>query len=228
MALELAQAKAHVIVNYLSNEVAAKETAQQVEALGGRATTIQADVGSAEDIERLLNSLESDGLAIDILVNNAGSILRPAAWNEQSDDDLVATINMHLIGPMRLIRALAPGMASRGYGRIINISTTYAIHGAAPVLAYTAAKAGLMTITYAMASELGQNNVTVNAIAPGNFATAMTDGAGEQVKEWSISTTPLGRLGDPAEIGHALRFLLESTFITGHVLVVDGGQLLNI
>jgi NAD(P)-dependent dehydrogenase (short-subunit alcohol dehydrogenase family) len=162
------------------------------------------------------------------LVNNAGDILRPGAWDEQSDEDLERTIYMHLVGPIRLIRGLAPKMAEDGYGRIINIASTYGITGAAAVLSYTAAKAGLISVTYSMARELGSSGITVNAIAPGNFDTAMTESAGPDMKEWAISTTPLARLGEPSEVAHAMRYLLDAEFVTGTVLVVDGGQLLNV
>lgn len=226
MAMELGRRGAHVFVNYKSNQEAAQATAKEIEALGGSATVVQGDVGLADDTGRLV-SVVSEESGVDILVNNGGAILRPGAWNEQSDADLVSTINMHLVGPLRLVRALAPAMADRGFGRIVNITSTYGITGAAPVLAYTAAKAALISMTYAMARELGAAGVTVNAIAPGNIDTAMTESAGPDVKDWAISTTPVGRLGYPDEVAHALGYFLENPFVTGHVLVVDGGQILN-
>lgn len=227
MSIELAAAGAHVLVNYRQDEEAAKQTADEITALGAEASLIRADVGDAHDVEHLVAFIESRGLAVDILVNNGGTILRPGSWNEQSDEDLVRTVNMHLVGPIRLIRALAPHMIAQEFGRIVNITSTYAITGAAAVLSYTAAKAGLLSLTYAMARELGPHGITVNAIAPGNIDTALTNSAGEGVKEWAVSTTPLGRLGVPTEVAQALRYLMEADFVTGHVLVVDGGQLLN-
>jgi 3-oxoacyl-[acyl-carrier protein] reductase len=227
MALALAGPGTHVIVHYRNDDESAKETARLIEQHGGSSTLMSADLTSIQQIESLLDNIDQLGLSIDILVNNAGAIIRPASWQEQSDEDMVRTTNLNLLAPMRLIRLVAPKMIERGFGRIVNITSTYAITGAAPVLAYTAAKAGIISLTYSMARELGPHGITVNAIAPGNIDTDMTQSAGPDTIAWAVSTTPLARLGTPAEVAGALRYLLDADFVTGHVLVVDGGQLLN-
>jgi len=228
MAVKIAEPGTHVIIHYHHEISQAKETAELAEARGATTTLLSADLSDAEEVETLAHGIKELDLSIDILVNNAGAVIRPASWLEQSDDDLVRTINLNLLAPIRLIRTFAPGMIERGAGQIINITSTYAMTGAAAVLSYTVAKAGLITLTQAMARELAPHGIRVNAIAPGNFDTDMTSSAGSDSVSWVISTTPLGRLGIPTEVADALQYLLEAKFITGHVLVIDGGQLLQI
>lgn len=227
MAVELAKPGGHIVVHYNNDADSAKETAHLIEERGGSCTLMSADLSRRDELETLVQKLEQLQLEVDVLVNNAGAIIRPASWNELSDDDLDRTIDLNLLAPMRLIRAFAPGMIERGFGRIINVTSTYAMTGAAPVFAYTAAKAGIISVTYSMARELGPHGITVNAIAPGNIDTEMTASAGADTVAWAISTTPLARLGTPTEVAGALRYLVDSEFVTGHILVLDGGQLLN-
>lgn len=228
MAVNIAEPGTHVIIHYHHELSQARETAELAEARGATTTLLSADLSEGEEVEALARSIKELDLSIDILVNNAGAVIRPASWLEQSDDNLVRTINLNLLAPIRLIRMFAPGMIKRGAGQIINITSTYAMTGAAAVLSYTAAKAGLVTLTQAMARELAPHGIRVNAIAPGNFDTEMTSSAGSDAVSWVISTTPLGRLGIPSEVADALQYLLGAKFITGHVLVIDGGQLLQI
>lgn len=226
-ALALANAGADIAVNYLRSAEEAGEVVAEIRALGRRCEAFSADVADAEAIRELVTSVESSLGPISILVNNAGTISRPGSWSEQSDQDSLHEVRTHLLGPMTAIKAVAPGMVARKSGRIINISSTYGLTGAAAVLAYTSAKAALVSLTQAMARELGPHGITVNCVAPGNIDTAMTRSAGEGVIQWVIDTTPVGRLGTPEEIADAIMFLLRSDFITGHTLVVDGGQILN-
>jgi 3-oxoacyl-[acyl-carrier protein] reductase len=228
MAVKIAQPGTHVIIHYHHEISQARETAELAEARGATTTLLSADLGEAGEVEALVQDIRMLDLPIDILVNNAGAVTRPASWLEQSDDDLVRTINLNLLAPMRLIRMFAPDMIKRGAGQIINVTSTYALTGAAAVLGYSVAKAGLITLTRAMARELAPHGIRVNAIAPGNFDTDMTSSAGPDTVSWIISTTPLGRLGIPSEVADALQYLLEAKFITGQVLIIDGGQLLQI
>ncbi|WP_119072035.1 SDR family NAD(P)-dependent oxidoreductase [Aggregatilinea lenta] len=227
-ALELAKRGADVLVHFHREADRAEEVVSEIRNIGRRSEAYQADIGNASDIFRMANEVLGRYGHLDILVNNAGTIVRPASWNEISKEDVDRTIDINLKGAIYCIQAFAPSMVERQSGRIINVTTTYAITGAAPVLVYTAAKAGIISMTKAMAQELGKHGVTVNAVAPGNFDTDLAVESGDAVNEWAISTTPLGRLGKPVEIGEAVVFLVESDFITGHTLVVDGGQLLNI
>jgi len=227
-ALEFADSTTKLILIYHEDELAASSLKKNLSEKQVEYLIVKCDLSERKEVLKLKEKvLESFG-RIDILVNNAGAIARPAEWNLISEEDEDYTINLNLNSVMWMTKAFAEVMIqNKTPGRIINTTSTYAINGAAPVLAYTAAKAGVISITRAMARELGKHGITVNAVAPGNIDTQMTAAAGEQAIEWAISTTPLGRLGKPEEIAEAIRFLCQSNFITGHVLVVDGGQILN-
>jgi 3-oxoacyl-[acyl-carrier protein] reductase len=225
-AIELAKAGATIIINHLDDEQNAQETLKLVkEHTDGE--IIQADVANPIAVKAMAKQLCDKYGQIDILVNNAGAILRPGFWDTQSDEDLNRTIDINLKGQLNCMRAFAPAMQKAKWGRIINISSTNGQTGTPAILAYSAAKAGVINATYAMAKALGPDGVTVNSVSPGVFNTDMTKGAPEEVTQSIIKNTPLGRLGKPEEIGEAVRFLVEADFITGHVLVVDGGLLLN-
>lgn len=225
-AVELAKAGARVIINHLNDEKNAQETLRLVKKYTD-GEIIQADVADPNAVQTMADQLCNKYRQIDILVNNAGIILRPGFWDVQSDEDIDRTINVVLKGQINCMRAFAPAMQKAKWGRIINISSTNGQTGTPAILAYSAAKAGVINATYAMAKALAQDGVTVNSVSPGVFDTDMTKGAPEQVTQSIIETTPLKRLGKPEEIGEAVRFLAEADFITGHVLVVDGGLLLN-
>lgn len=165
---------------------------------------------------------------VEILVNNAGAIIRPGDWDSQSEDDIRRTIDINLLSVILATRTFAPAMVERGCGRIVNLTSTYSFNGAAPVLAYTAAKAGVNAVTTGMASELGARGVLVNAVAPGNVNTTMTKSGGQELLDWTISTTPVGRLAEPIEIADAIAYLISSDYVCGHIFVIDGGQLLRI
>lgn len=188
---------------------------------------VQSDVADASAVRLLAKQLSDKYGQVDILVNNAGIILRPGFWDTQSDEDLARTIDVNLIGQINCMRIFAPAMQKSKWGRIINISSTNGQTGTPAILAYSAAKAGVINATYAMAKALAPDGITVNSVSPGVFDTDMTRGTEQQVVDSIINNTPLKRLGKPQEIGEAVRFLAEADFITGHVLVVDGGLLLN-
>jgi 3-oxoacyl-[acyl-carrier protein] reductase len=228
MAVAFASNGVQVAVNYLRSEDKANQVVEVIRNMGVHAKAFQADVSSHVDVKRLRKEVVDEFGHVDILVNNAGAIVRPAAWDQISPEDIDETLDVNLKGTIYSIQEFASIMMEQQSGRIINLTTTYALTGSAAVLAYVAAKAGVISVTYAMAKELGSSGITVNAIAPGNFDTDMTDSASDAVKKWVIETTPLGRFGQPEEIGSAAVYLAKSDFITGHVLVVDGGQLLNI
>lgn len=227
-AIALANQGCVIAVNYLKNKNEASQVVELIRQNGGKAESFQADVSKEMDVKSLSSNIKKRLGDVDILVNNGASIPRPGNWDLLGGKDLEYTIAVNLTSVIHCIREFAPAMIKKNEGRIINIASTYAIPGAAAVLAYTAAKAGVISVTRSMARELGKYNITVNAIAPGNFDTALAVEAGEGFAEWAASTTPLGRLGKPEEIGEAVVALVKSNFITGDVLVVDGGQLLNI
>ncbi len=166
-------------------------------------------------------------MQLSILVNNAGAIYRPGDWNKLNESDLGKTIDVNLKGPLSCIQAVAPLMLRQRFGRIVNVTSTYAILGASGVAAYTAAKAGVISLTKGFAKEFAPH-ITVNAVAPGNVDTDMTKASGDAVNDWAINTTPLQRLARPEEIAEAIAYLACADFVTAHVLVVDGGQMSQI
>lgn len=225
--LALASHGYDIIATYLSDSTSAESLRQEIRSMKRECTLVQTDHTDSSSFTSLAQIVEARGGSPDVLVNNAGHIIRPGNWDTQSEADVVKTIDLNLISTIFAIRALAPLMKSAGRGAIVNLTSTYAFTGAAAVLAYTAAKQGVVSVTRSMARELGPHGITVNAVAPGNIDTEMTRSAGHDVVEWAVSTTPVGRLGHPDEVASAIIFLAESPFITGHTLVVDGGQILN-
>jgi len=185
------------------------------------------DLSDVHKIEELVNAIYKDVNEISTLVNNAGVILNPSGWLDQSIADFEKSMAINFTSVVVLTKLIAPKMIENKFGRIINLSSTYAINGAVPVLSYTCAKSAVTTLTTALAAELGQYSITVNSIAPGNIDTEMTSAAGQDIIDWAISTTPMGRLGKAEEVGNVAKYLIESPFITGTTQIIDGGQILK-
>lgn len=225
IAERLSAAGASVVINSHESAEAADAVAAE---LPGDAIAVQADVTSASDVDALLTAVKDRFGRLDILVNNAGKIYRPGEWDSSDLDVWRMTVDSNLGSTFIVTRAFVKLLQDSGRGRIINIASTYGQTGAAPVAAYTAAKAGVINLTLGLAKQLAPT-VTVNAVSPGNIDTEMTRSAGPDVIDWVIGETPLGRLGTPDEVAGAVEFLASDSgaFITGHVLVVDGGFMLS-
>lgn len=180
------------------------------------------DLSSNESIEKYCKALE---LPVDILINNAG--INPlGSAGEFSDADLVATIQINLIAPMKLVRAFSPGMASRGYGRILNISSIWGAVSKQRRFVYTTTKSGINGMTRSAAVELSGAGVLVNALAPGFVNTTLTMQNNSEEDLLAIAASiPAGRLAEPAEIAEVAAFLCSSrnSYISGQTLFVDGG-----
>ncbi len=215
IAVELAQAGAQVVVGYRTGAEEAEQVAKEI---GGRA--VQADVSESEQAARLVE----DAGDIDILVNNAG-LTRDGLIARMSDEDWRTVIDTNLGGVFATCRAAARGMMRRRSGAIVNLSSVVGVHGNPGQTNYAASKAGIIGFTKALARELATRNVRVNAIAPGYIETALTEVLPDGVREALLAGTPLGRLGAPEDVAGAVRFLCsdEASFITGEVLLVDGG-----
>jgi len=221
---ELAAAGAEVAVNYVRDASAANAVCDAVREAGGSAHSVQGDVSTAEGAAALVDAVESDIGPIAVLVNNAG-ITRDDLIMRLSDDDWRSVIDTNLGGAFFTCRALSRPMLKRRAGAIVNITSIVGVHGNAGQTNYAASKAGLIGLTKSLAKELGGRGIRVNAIAPGYIATELTDALPDQAREAILGGTPLGRLGEPADVARAVRFLCSDAagFITGDVLAVDGG-----
>jgi 3-oxoacyl-[acyl-carrier protein] reductase len=215
IAEELARAGASVVVGYRSGAEEAEEVARSI---GGKA--VQADVSDSEQAARLVEEAGE----LHVLVNNAG-LTRDGLLARMPDDDWREVIDTNLGGVFHTCRAAARGMMKRRSGSIVNISSIVGVHGNPGQTNYSAAKAGIIGFTKALARELGSRGVRANVIAPGYISTRLTDVLPEELKQAMLDNTPLGRLGDPADVAGAVRFLAsdEAAFVTGEVLLVDGG-----
>lgn len=228
ISLAIAKQGVTVIVGYRKSHKSAQNIVKKIHDFNGRAEKVQVDVSDYNSILKVSNHFIKQDLHIDILINNAGEILRPGGWQEQDHHQIEKTVKTNLLSVIYTIKIFTPNMIKNNYGRIINISSTFAKTGAAAVLSYTASKAGVDNITKSMARELGKFNITVNGIAPAVVDTEMTRGAGEDFMDWAINNSPLNILVIPYDIAEATIFLIKQSKITGHILTVDAGLSLNV
>lgn len=226
-ALELAKAGAKVAVNFAGNRTAAEEVVSMIEAAGGQAMLVQADVGNAADVEAMVKAVVERFGRIDILVNNAG-ITRDNLIMRMKEEDWDAVIHTNLKGIFNCTKAISKLMMKQRYGRIINMASVVGVMGNAGQANYAAAKAGVIGFTKSMAKELASRNITVNAVAPGYISTDMTANLPEQAKLDLQSQIPLQRLGNPEDVAAAVLFLVSpgADYITGQTLHVDGGMVM--
>jgi 3-oxoacyl-[acyl-carrier protein] reductase len=224
IAIDLASRGASVVVNYNSSAAAAQEVVDAITQAGAKAIAVKADVSKMDEASALIKAATDTFGKIDILVNNAGTtrdnlimMMKEEDWDHIMTTDLKSVFNCSKA-------ATKPMMRARG-GRIINITSVVGLSGQAGQSNYAAAKAGVIGLTKSLAKELGARNITVNAIAPGYIPTDLTNVLPEELKQGMIKATPLGRFGKPEEIAYAVSFLAsdEAAFITGAVLSVDGG-----
>jgi 3-oxoacyl-[acyl-carrier protein] reductase len=216
---ELAKAGAKVALNYRAGQEAADEVAGEI---GGLA--VRADVSKPEEVQALIERVEGGLGDIDALVNNAG-VTRDTLIARMTDDDWQTVIDTNLRGTFNTSRAVSRKMLRRRAGSIVNLSSVVGVHGNPGQANYAASKAGIIGLTKALARELGSRGVRVNAIAPGYISTELTDVLNDEQRGLILQNTPLGRLGEPEDVARAVRFLCsdEAAFITGEVLLVDGG-----
>jgi 3-oxoacyl-[acyl-carrier protein] reductase len=215
VAAELAAAGASVVIGYRSGAEEAQALATE---LGARA--VQADVSSADAAGRLVEEAGD----LDILVNNAG-VTRDGLLARMSDDDWHAVLETNLSSVFYTCRAVTRPMMRKRRGAIVNVSSIVGVHGNWGQTNYAASKAGIIGFTKSLARELGSRGIRANVVAPGYVKTQLTDVLPEEATKTMLDNTPLGRLGDPEDVAGAVRFLCsdEASFITGEVLLVDGG-----
>ena len=224
IALALAEDGADLALGDLNLEKL-EATAREVEGLGKKALALHLDVSSSDSVQAAVaKTLETWG-KIDILVNNAG-ITKDNLVLRMKPQDWDAVLGVNLNGAFHCIRTVLPGMVKQRYGRIVNIASVVAQSGNPGQANYIASKAGVIGLTKAVASEVGSRNITVNAVAPGFIATAMTEKLPEAVRERMLTLIPVGRMGTDRDVARGVRFLVseEAGYITGHVLNINGGM----
>ena len=202
-----------------SNAVAAE--------LGGEAKGFACDVSDTNQVAQLVSNVESAFGSLDILVNNAG-VTRDNVVMRLKDDDWDTVLDANLRGPFAAIRAASRGMMKRRWGRIINITSVVGMIGNKGQANYAASKAGLIGLTKSVAKELASRNILVNAVAPGFIETEMTDAMTDEAKRSLTGMIPLDRLGSTADVASVVAFLASehASYITGQVIVVDGGMVM--
>jgi 3-oxoacyl-[acyl-carrier protein] reductase len=215
IATELAAAGAEIVVSYRTGADEAELLAADI---GGKA--VRADVSDPASASALVEEAGD----VDILVNNAG-VTRDGLLVRMSNEDWDTVIDTNLASCFYTCRAAARGMMKKRSGTVVNISSIVGIHGNWGQTNYAASKAGIIGFTKSLARELGSRNVRANVVVPGYVKTQLTDVLPEEATDAMLQNTPLGRLGDPEDVAGAVRFLCadESSFITGAVLLVDGG-----
>jgi 3-oxoacyl-[acyl-carrier protein] reductase len=223
VAIALAKAGAIVIVNYRQSREAAEEVAALCHEQGSRAYPVQADVTRPDDVARLVEAAVHIGPPR-ILVNNAG-ISRSKLLLDTTLEDWRALMDSNLTAPFLCTQAVLPHMLREGYGRIINMSSIWGIAGGSCEVAYSASKGGLIAFTKALAKEIAQSGITVNAVAPGAIDTDMLAGLSPADKEALLKETPMGRLGKPEDVAHCVLFLASpaASYLTGQVISPNGG-----
>jgi len=222
--LELAAAGADVAV-FEVDENSAAGVVSEVEKMGRRCRAFGLDVSRFGAVQENVNKILDLWGGIDIVVNNAG-ITRDALLLRMSEEDWDAVVNVNLKGAFNLCRAVARSMLKQKSGCIVNIASIVGMMGNAGQANYAASKGGVISLTKALAKEFSPRGIRVNAVAPGFIATAMTDKIPADLREKMAGNIPLGRMGQPEDVSRAVLFLVSpaSGYITGQVLVVDGGM----
>ncbi len=206
------------------NEELLNESVRSLQESGGKAAAFPCDVTDSQRVTEVVQAIAKQFGRLDILVNNAG-VTRDNLIMRMKDEEWDLVLGINLRGTFLFTRAASKYMSKGKRGRIINIASVSGMMGNPGQVNYSASKAGVIGLTRTVSRELSKRNITVNAVAPGFIATDMAAKLGEEVLEQIKAETPLGRLGSPQDVADAVLFLASeaASFITGHVLVVDGG-----
>src|SRR6476619_5020993 len=226
-ALALAEGGA-VIALAARNEEKLAAVAKEIESKGGQAATFRMDVGNEADVKSAVKAVIERFGKVEILVNNAG-VTKDTLLMRMKKEDWDSVIQTNLSGAFYTTRSAISSMLKPRWGRIINISSVFGQTGQAGQANYAASKAGLIGLTMAIAREIASRNITCNAVAPGFIETSMTTVLGDDFKQNALKMVPLGRIGTPDDVANAVAFLAseEASYITGHVLNVNGGLLMG-
>lgn len=227
IAITLAKEGFDIAINYRKENEDLIETKTMVEDQKVKCFTVQGDVSSFEDSERMVKDIIEEFNHIDILVNNAG-ITKDMLLMRMKKEDFESVIGVNLVGTFNITKNVIPYMMKNRSGRIINVSSVVGISGNAGQTNYSASKAGIIGFTKSLAKEVGSRNILVNAVAPGFIETQMTDVLKEEIKEEISKTIPLKRMGTVEDVANVVKFLAskDSSYITGQVINIDGGMLM--
>lgn len=223
-AIKLAQQGFCVAVNYLHSEARAKDVVRSIRLNGGQAACFCADVSDKAQVDAMVGHIEEHFGGIDVLINNAG-IAQQKLFTDITAEDFNRILGVNLCGMFYCAQAVLPHMIHQKAGCIVNLSSIWGITGASCEVHYSAAKAGVIGFTKALAKELGPSGIRVNCIAPGVIDTEMNGALDEQTITALKEETPLGILGSAEDIAQAVAFLVSdhARFITGQVLSPNGG-----
>ena len=226
-ALKLAAHGATVVAAARSQEKL-DELVKEIAAAGGKASAFALDVANEEQIKTVFKDAITQLGKIDILVNNAG-ITKDTLIMRMKRADWDAVINTNLTSAYLCTQQVISSMLKQRWGRIINITSVFGQTGQAGQANYASSKAGLIGLTMALAREVASRNITCNAVAPGFIETSMTSALSDEFKQTALKMIPLGRVGTPDDIANAVAFLAsdQASYITGHVLNVNGGMLMG-
>jgi len=226
-AIRLAKEGATVAVA-ARNQEKLNELVHQITAAGGQAAAFPLDVADEEQVKTSIKSALGQLGKIDILINNAG-ITRDQLVMRMKRADWDAVLETNLTSAYLCIQQVIPSMLKQRWGRIINVTSVFGQMGQGGQANYAASKAGLIGLTMAIAREVGSRNITCNAVAPGFIETAMTEVLGDEFKQNAVKQIPLGRVGTTDDIAGAVAFLAsdDASYVTGHVLGVNGGMLMG-
>lgn len=225
VAYKAALKKYNIVMVYRTRGESCRQFATQLEELGCKVLCVGADITDAKHRKALVQSAIDTFGSIDVLINNAGTALY-GLLQDQSDEEISGIIATDLTAQMLLTKEVLPFMLARHEGSIVNISSVWGIAGASGEVAYSAAKAGLIGFTKALAKEVAGGGVRVNAVAPGCVPSAMTEHFSEQELQEICDGIPLGRMGDALEIAESILFMAEHAYTTGQVLSPNGGMVI--
>lgn len=225
IAMQFIESGFRVVINYRSSAAQMKELLAAIQAAGGTAIAVQADISKEEEAKRLMDEAVREFGRVDVLVNNAG-ITKDNLLIRMTEAEFDSVLDTNLKGAFFCMKHAATVMLKQREGKIINISSVVGIMGNMGQVNYAASKAGIIGMTKAAARELASRGITVNAVAPGFIESDMTEGLSDKVKEAMLAAIPLKRYGTAKEIAGAVGFLASdmADYITGHVLLVDGGM----
>jgi len=225
--LELAKKGCNVAFFYHSREEEAKKIEKEAEKFGVKVKGYQVDVSKSEDVRRVFQQLKRDFGSIDILVNNAGIISKTYSIFQIPEEEWDTVINVNLKGAFNVTQIAVQDMKEKNRGSIVNVSSIAGKMGGNVGVHYAASKAGLIGMTFSLARELAQYNITVNAVAPGPVDTDMMKNVSKERLKIILSGIPLKRMATPEEVAKTIVFLIENDYITGEVVDINGGSYMD-